>query len=160
MNGRGGRRYAPYVFTEQGVAMLSSVLRSSRAVKVNVAIMRTFVRLREMLATHEDLRRNIDAIREALRREISGVFEAIRQMLETPIPKKKAIGFTPNQHPRQSRLDRPALAVSNRKHTFYMSERLLPGLENTPRFGYTYPVVDSQKIPTNRHVHQGIQALQ
>ncbi|MGC1615604.1 MAG: ORF6N domain-containing protein [Candidatus Acidiferrum sp.] len=56
--GRGGRRYSPYVFTEQGVAMLSSVLRSSRAVQVNVAIMRTFVRLREMLATHEELRRH------------------------------------------------------------------------------------------------------
>jgi hypothetical protein len=52
--GRGGRRYAPHVFTEQGVAMLSSVLRGSRAVQVNVAIMRTFVRLREMLETHEE----------------------------------------------------------------------------------------------------------
>src|SRR4029077_6801220 len=54
--GRGGRRYAPYAFTEQGIAMLSSVLRSERAVHVNIAIMRTFVRLREMLATHEELR--------------------------------------------------------------------------------------------------------
>ena len=54
--GRGGSRHAPYVFTEQGVAMLSSVLRSQRAVQVNVAIMRTFVRLREMLTSHEDLR--------------------------------------------------------------------------------------------------------
>jgi hypothetical protein len=55
--GQGGRRYAPYAFTEQGIAMLSSVLRSAGAVQVNVAIMRTFVRLREMLATHEELRR-------------------------------------------------------------------------------------------------------
>jgi phage regulator Rha-like protein len=56
----GGRRYAPYAFTEQGVAMLSSVLRSSRAVQVNVAIMRTFVRIRKMLATHEELRRKVN----------------------------------------------------------------------------------------------------
>jgi hypothetical protein len=58
--GRGGRCYAPYVFTEQGVAMLSRVLRSSRAVQVNIAIMRTFVRLREMLATNQKLRRKIE----------------------------------------------------------------------------------------------------
>ena len=91
--GRGGRRYAPYVFTEQGVAMLSSVLRSSRAVQVNVAIMRTFVRLREMLTTHEDLRRKIDAMEKRYDARFQAVFEAIRQMLETPIPPKKAIGF-------------------------------------------------------------------
>ena len=88
--GRGGRRYAPYVFTEQGVAMLSSVLRSSRAVEVNVAIMRTFVRLREMLATHEDLRRKIDAMEKRYDARFQAVFEAIRQMLETPIPPKKS----------------------------------------------------------------------
>src|SRR5881398_1944602 len=58
--GRGGRRYLPYAFTEQGVAMLSSVLRSPRAVQVNIAIMRTFVRLREMLATNQKLRRKIE----------------------------------------------------------------------------------------------------
>src|SRR5713226_6917617 len=58
--GWGGRRYAPYAFTEQGVAMLSSVLRSPRAVQVNIAIMRTFVRLREMLATNQKLRRKIE----------------------------------------------------------------------------------------------------
>ena len=61
-SGHGGRRYAPYVFTEQGVAMLSSVLRSERAVQVNIEIMRTFVRLREMLATHADLARKLTAL--------------------------------------------------------------------------------------------------
>ena len=91
--GRGGRRYAPYVFTEQGIAMLSSVLRSSRAVQVNVAIMRTFVRLREMLATHEELRRKIDAIEKRYDARFHTVFATIRQMLETPIPAKRAIGF-------------------------------------------------------------------
>jgi len=91
--GRGGRRYAPFAFTEQGVAMLSSVLRGSRAVQVNVAIMRTFVRLREMLATHEELRRKIDAMEKRYDARFQAVFETIRRMLETPIPAKKPIGF-------------------------------------------------------------------
>jgi phage regulator Rha-like protein len=90
---QGGRRYAPYAFTEQGIAMLSSVLRSSRAVQVNVAIMRTFVRLREMLKTHEELRRKIDAMEKRYDARFQAVFEAIRQMLETPIPARKPIGF-------------------------------------------------------------------
>jgi ORF6N domain len=91
--GRGGRRYVPYAFTEQGVAMLSSVLRSARAVQVNVAIMRTFVRLREMLTTHEELRRKIDAMEKRYDARFQAVFETIRQMLEAPIPAKKPIGF-------------------------------------------------------------------
>jgi hypothetical protein len=91
--GRGGRRYAPHVFTEQGVAMLSSVLRGSRAVQVNVAIMRTFVRLREMLATHEELRRKIDAMEKRYDARFQAVFDTIRQMLATPVPAKKPIGF-------------------------------------------------------------------
>jgi hypothetical protein len=90
---QGGRRYAPYAFAEQGIAMLSSVLHSARAVQVNVAIMRTFVRLREMLRTHEELRRKIDAMEKRYDARFQTVFEAIRQMLETPIPAKKPIGF-------------------------------------------------------------------
>jgi hypothetical protein len=93
VSGRGGRRYAPYAFTEQGIAMLSSVLRSSRAVQVNVAIMRTFVRLREMLATHEELRRKVEAMEKQYDARFQAVFAAIRQMLETPVPAKKTIGF-------------------------------------------------------------------
>jgi len=73
--------------------MLSSVLRSQRAVQVNVAIMRTFVRLREMLSTHEDLRRKIDAMEKRYDARFQAVFDAIRQMLETPNPMIKAIGF-------------------------------------------------------------------
>ena len=73
--------------------MLSSVLRSARAVQVNVAIMRTFVRLREMLATHEELRRKIDVMEKRYDARFQAVFETIRQMLETPIPGKKPIGF-------------------------------------------------------------------
>jgi hypothetical protein len=106
--GRGGRRYAPYAFTEQGVAMLSSVLRSSRAVQVNVAIMRTFVRLREMLATHEELRRKIDAMEKRYDARFQAVFETIRQMLETPIPSKKPIGF-------HARLEFPTKALKPTK---------------------------------------------
>ena len=90
---QGGRRYAPYAFTEQGIAMLSSVLRSARAIQVNVAIMRTFVRLREMLATHEELRRKIDAMEKRYDARFQAVFATIRQMLETPLPAKKPIGF-------------------------------------------------------------------
>jgi phage regulator Rha-like protein len=91
--GQGGRRYAPYAFTEQGIAMLSSVLRSQRAVQVNIAIMRTFVRLREMLATHEELRRKIDEMEKRYDARFQAVFATIRQMLETPVPAKKPIGF-------------------------------------------------------------------
>ena len=62
--GRGGRRYNPYAFTEQGVAMLSTVLRSRRAIEVNIAIMRTFVKMRQILATHEDLKKKIKEMEE------------------------------------------------------------------------------------------------
>ena len=93
LQAQGGRRYAPYAFTEQGIAMLSSVLHSARAVQVNVAIMRTFVRLREMLTTHEELRRKIDSMEKRYDARFQAVFDTIRQMLETPIPAKKPIGF-------------------------------------------------------------------
>ena len=73
--------------------MLSNVLRSLRAVQVNVAIMRTFVRLREMLTTHEELRRKIDAMEKRYYARFQAIFDTIRQMLETPIPAKKATGF-------------------------------------------------------------------
>ena len=73
--------------------MLSSVLRSSRAVQVNVAIMRTFVRIREMLATHEELRRKIDAMEKRYDARFHAFIDTIRQMLATPLPAKKPIGF-------------------------------------------------------------------
>jgi hypothetical protein len=93
--GRGGRRYAPYAFTEQGVAMLSSVLRSRRAIKVNVAIMRTFVRLRQMLAAHEGLARKLDALEEKYDANFKVVFDAIRELMSPPIPGRLPIGFRP-----------------------------------------------------------------
>ena len=89
----GGRRYRPYAFTEHGVAMLSSVLHSDRAVQVNIAIMRAFLQLRAMLATHEDLRRKITEMEKRYDSKFHAVFATLRQMLETPIPPKRQIGF-------------------------------------------------------------------
>jgi hypothetical protein len=84
---------SPYVFTEQGVAMLSSVLNSERAVQVNIAIMRVFVKLREMIASHKDLARRLDALEKKYDTRFRVVFDAIRQLMIPPEPKKKNIGF-------------------------------------------------------------------
>lgn len=90
----GGRRYAPYAFTEQGVAMLSSVLRSQRAVEVNVEIMRAFVRLRELLATHKDLAAKLVELEQKYDEKFRVVFQAIRQLMEPPPGKPKGrIGY-------------------------------------------------------------------
>jgi hypothetical protein len=94
--GRGGRRYLPYVFTEQGVAMLSSVLNSERAIEVNIAIMRVFVRLREMMATHKELAFKLVELEERLEghdEQIQNIFEAIRQLMTPLDPPRKRIGF-------------------------------------------------------------------
>jgi hypothetical protein len=98
--GRGGRRYAPYAFTEQGVAMLSSVLRSSRAVAVNVEIMRAFVRLRQMLTSHADLARKLENLEKKYDAQFKIVFDAIRQLMLPPETKpRRKIGFhTEEQH--------------------------------------------------------------
>jgi len=97
----GGRRYAPYAFTEQGVAMLSSVLRSPRAVAVNIEIMRAFVRLRRMLSSHADLARKLDALEKKYDTQFRVVFEAIRQLMEPSTrPKRRPIGFhVPREDP-------------------------------------------------------------
>lgn len=89
----GGRRYRPYAFTEQGVAMLSSVLRSRRAVLVNIEIMRAFVRLRAMLASHDDLARKLAALERKYDAQFKVVFDAIRQLMEPPPPARRPIGF-------------------------------------------------------------------
>lgn len=92
--GRGEhRKYAPYVFTENGVAMLSSVLNSERAVQVNIAIMRVFVKLREMIATNKDLARKLSDMEKKYDSQFKVVFDAIRQLMTPPVPKKKPIGF-------------------------------------------------------------------
>ena len=89
----GGRRSRPLAFTEQGVAMLSSVLRSERAVRANIAIMRAFVGLREMLGTHEELRQKIEQMEKRYDAKFHIVFATIKQMLEMPLKPKRAIGF-------------------------------------------------------------------
>ncbi len=91
----GGRRKMPYAFTEQGVAMLSSVLNSQRAIDVNIAIMRTFVKLRELLMTHKDLARKLEAMEKKYDSQFKIVFDAIRQLMQPPeAPVKKGrIGF-------------------------------------------------------------------
>jgi hypothetical protein len=92
--GRGGRRYAPYAFTQEGVAMLSSVLHSQRAVQVNIGIMRAFVRLRELLATHKDLARKLNDMEKKYDTQFKVVFDAIRKLMEPPAATpKRPIGF-------------------------------------------------------------------
>lgn len=94
-NGRGGRRTLPYAFTEQGVAMLSSVLRSQRAVEVNIAIMRTFVQLRRLMDSNRDLARRIEAMETRYDEQFSQVFDAIKQLITEDKSRKAKprIGF-------------------------------------------------------------------
>ena len=105
--GRGGRRYAPYAFTEQGVAMLSSVLNSPRAIAINIEIMRAFVQVRSMAATHQDLARQLtelqdkteslamqhDTFSRNTRAQLKQVFDALRELMTPPEPPKRPIGF-------------------------------------------------------------------
>ena len=94
--GRGGRRYLPYVFTEQGVAMLSSVLNSEQAIEVNIAIMRAFVRLRQMLETNEELNRKFAAVIRKLSthdKYFRVVFDELKKLTEKPASSVRQIGF-------------------------------------------------------------------
>jgi len=91
----GLRRALPYAFTEQGVAMLSSVLRSARAVEVNIAIMRTFVQLRQLMDTNRDLARKIEAMEKKYDEQFAEVFAAIKELIAPPTPAKKRIDFHP-----------------------------------------------------------------
>lgn len=100
---RGGRRYLPYAFTEQGVAMLSSVLRSKRAIAVNIQIMRAFVRMRELLSSNRELARQLKQLEVRLEKKltthdqaIAAILSAIRQLMHPPVPKRRPIGFTAN----------------------------------------------------------------
>ena len=93
MPGRGGRRKMPYAFTEQGVAMLSSVLNSERAIQVNIAIMRAFIRMRRMLVSHEELARKVNALEGKYDAQFRVVFDAIRALMEPPTPTRRRIGF-------------------------------------------------------------------
>ncbi|HLB05683.1 MAG TPA: ORF6N domain-containing protein [Thermodesulfobacteriota bacterium] len=89
----GGRRYPPYAFTEQGVAMLSSVLNSEKAIEVNILIMRAFMKLREMIASNKDLAKKFEELEKKYDTQFKIVFDAIRQLMAPPEPKPKKIGF-------------------------------------------------------------------
>lgn len=94
--GRGGRRHRPYAFTEQGIAMLSSVLNSDRAIRVNIAIMRAFVKLRQMLGTNRELARKFSELEQRVGKhdqEIAAILEAIRQLVAAPEKPRREIGF-------------------------------------------------------------------
>lgn len=90
---RGGRRYLPYAFTEQGIAMLSSVLYSKRAIRVNIQIMRAFVRLREMIISHKELAKKLEALEKRYDAQFKVVFDAIRQLMAPPEKPHRKIGF-------------------------------------------------------------------
>lgn len=90
------RQYLPYAFTEQGVAMLSSVLRSKRAVEVNIAIMRTFVQLRRLMDSNRELARKIEGLEKKYDEQFAVVFDAIKRLIAPPDPPKRQIGFRPS----------------------------------------------------------------
>jgi phage regulator Rha-like protein len=95
--GRGGRRTLPYAFTEHGVAMLSSVLNSERAVQMNILIIRAFVKLRELFATHKDLARKIGDLESQQKehgQQLSAVYSIVKRLIEAPSKPKRPIGFT------------------------------------------------------------------
>lgn len=98
---RGGRRYPPYAFTEQGVAMLSSVLNSPRAIAVNIQIVRAFVQMRELLSSNRELARKFAQLEARLNKRladhdhaIAAILSAIRELMNPPTPKTRSIGFT------------------------------------------------------------------
>ena len=90
----GGKRYLPHAFTEQGVAMLSSILNSPKAIQVNIQIMRTFVKLRQLMASNAELARKIDELERKYDGQFQIVFEAIRQLIQAPETRRRKIGYT------------------------------------------------------------------
>jgi len=105
----GGRRYPPYAFTEHGVAMLSSVLSSGRAIEVNVEIVRTFVRLRRLLGSHEDLARKLKELEKRYDAQFRVVFDAIRQLMAPPEKARRSIGFRVEERGPRYRVRRKVL---------------------------------------------------
>jgi ORF6N domain len=97
--GHGGRRRVPYVFTEHGVAMLSSVLRSPRAVQVNIEIVRAFVRLRQVLAGTTELAARLDELERQYDQRFRAIFDAIRELMKPPPTNKRQLGFRPPESP-------------------------------------------------------------
>jgi len=107
---RGGRRFSPYAFTEQGVAMLSSVLRSTRAVQINIQIMRAFVRLRQLLSVHKELADRLTKLERQMRRrdrstdqQFQQVFTLLDQLFSPPDPPRRPIGFHGEREPAEGK---------------------------------------------------------
>ena len=94
ISSHGGRRFLPYAFTEQGVAMLSSVLNSKRAIQVNIQIMRTFTKIKEMVTNHKKLREKIESLEIKYDHQFKIVFDAIKQLIEPPVKPKRKFGFS------------------------------------------------------------------
>ncbi len=125
-SGYGGRRYAPYAFTEQGVAMLSSVLNSPRAIAINIEIMRAFVQVRATLATHQDLAKQLSELQDKTeslamshetfsrntRNQLKQVFETLRELMTPPESNKKPIGFV---YPKESKDGAKSKGMRNAK---------------------------------------------
>jgi ORF6N domain len=131
-SGYGGRRYAPYAFTEQGVAMLSTVLNSERAVVINIEIMRTFVKVRTLATTHQDLARQLselqhkteslamshDTFSRNTRAQLKQVFDALRELMtppEPPTPPKRPIGFVPQDDKSKPKASKGVVRVTKPK---------------------------------------------
>jgi len=110
----GGRRYPPYAFTEQGVAMLSSVLRSRRAVQVNIAIMRTFVKLRQILATNKALRRKIESMESRYNEQFKLVFKVLSEMVMADKMPKTQIGFLTESKGHKKSIDKTQKRVKRK----------------------------------------------
>ncbi len=89
-------RFAPYAFTQEGIAMLSTVLRSERAIQVSIAIMRAFVRLRQMMLSHKELSQKLAALEKKYDAQFRAVFAAIRELMDPPPSQRRQIGFTPS----------------------------------------------------------------
>jgi len=92
-NQRGGTRYMPYAFTEQGVAMLSSVLNSEKAISMNIAIMRAFVMIRQYVLDYKELKEQIEKLEKEMNHKFKDIYEALNYLINPPIPKRKPIGF-------------------------------------------------------------------
>ena len=126
--GRGGRRYAPYAFTEQGVAMLSTVLNSERAVVINIEIMRTFVKVRTLASTHQDLAKQLSELQDKTeslamshetfsrntRNQLKQVFDTLRELMTPPEPHKRPIGFVTPQDKSAPKAKAKALSTAKK----------------------------------------------
>jgi hypothetical protein len=128
-SGYGGRRYAPYAFTEQGVAMLSTVLNSERAVVINIEIMRTFVKVRTLASTQQDLAKQLSELQDKTeslamshetfsrntRNQLKQVFDTLRELMTPPEPHKRPIGFVHSEDPPKPKAMKSAKAASSKK---------------------------------------------